>query len=66
MSDIETKNVFMVGGHADHIVILIPLPMTLSKKSALNLAAWLVAVADDDAGMPESKFTKLLERVLDT
>ena len=54
----DTGNTFMVGTQGNDIVILRSLGSgKLTKKDALNLAAWIVAVC------PEHDFQKLLEAV---
>jgi hypothetical protein len=60
--EIDTTNRFLVG--TDGIGITFPLiavPRRLSKADALNLAAWLVALADDG-----NEFPALLEAVNNT
>ena len=54
----DTANKFMVGVRGDEIIILKPITGPLTKEQALNLAAHLVALADDDG-----KFTELLSAV---
>jgi hypothetical protein len=56
----DTFNKFMVGVQADKVVILnIVGPSYLSKDEALNLAAWLVSLADPGG----EKFTDMLSAV---
>ena len=57
-------NKFFVGIQGDTIVLLKPVPQKLTKEEALNLAAWLVALADDTVGTSEGPFAKQLEEVL--
>ena len=59
---LDTANHFMVAGQGDDLVI-IQLPIgRLKKDRALNLAAWLVALAD-----PEGKeFERVLEAIRNT
>lgn len=40
-------NRHMIGLHGERIVTMFQLPQTMSKREALELAAWLVALADD-------------------
>ena len=61
MSDIDTTNYSCVGGSGDQIVILAP-PGRCSKARALNLAAWLVALAEETPG----QFNAILEAVKNT
>jgi hypothetical protein len=59
---LSTMNVLFVGASGDHVVIAgFPDRPVLPKSLALNLAAWLVALADDD-----DQFDELLERVRGT
>ena len=58
MPDIDTSNKFFVAAQGDQIVIMRP-AQRISHDEALNLAAWLVALADRD-----DKFPALLEAVL--
>lgn len=44
----NTFNKFMVSVGQNEIVFLRPVPQKISKEDALLLAAWLVALADDD------------------
>lgn len=57
----DTRNRFLVGGGALKIIFVKPVPREITKDDALNLAAWLVALADDDG-----KFQPLLEAVQNT
>jgi len=50
--DLETGNYRMVAVRGDRIAVLLAY-QELSKAEALNLAAWLVALADDDDEFPE-------------
>lgn len=58
---LETGNKFMIGVQGESLIPMMPLPRKLSKADALNLAAWLVALADED-----DQFAALLERVKNT
>lgn len=60
MSELNTINDSAVAVQADSILILRP-RQKLSKAEALRLAAWLVALADDN-----DEFPKLLEAVQNT
>lgn len=51
-TDIDTTNKFMVSLHGDGIVMLRRPASQLSKAEALNLAAWLVALADRHDSFP--------------
>lgn len=60
MSDeIDTTNIFSVGAMGANIIILIPPAGPLSKTEALNLAAYLVAMAEEEDG----EFQRVLEAV---
>jgi hypothetical protein len=48
---VELGNEYMVGVHGERIVIMKP-PARLSKAQALVLAAYLVALADDNQDFP--------------
>jgi hypothetical protein len=62
MEEIDTRNRFLVGGQGDDVVIMLPVSGRIRRADALNLAAWIVAIADplDDA------FSKILEAVRKT
>lgn len=51
MEPIDTTNRFLVGVQGEQIAIL-KLGRSMSKDDALNLAAYLVALADDDGTFP--------------
>lgn len=57
----DTENKFMVGVQGDFIRVLKPVPPMLTKAQALNLAAYLVALANDDGS-----FDAVLVAVLNT
>ena len=48
----DTANHFCVSLNADSILCLRPIPQRMTKGEALNLAAWLVAMADDHDDFP--------------
>ena len=54
----DATNRFLVGVQGDYIRVLAQLPPMMTKADALNLAAHLVALADD-----HNEFPKLLEAV---
>lgn len=54
----DVSNKFLVSLGGDDVVILRQVPARLSKKDALNLAAYLVAMADD-----AEEFNELLDAV---
>lgn len=60
-SECDTLNKFMVGISGARITFLRPVPHTISMDDALNLAAWLVALADG-----RDKFPAVLEAVQST
>lgn len=57
----ETFNYFGVGVRGNEITIMRRINGAIEKDHALNLAAWLVACADDDG-----KFEALLKKVRET
>jgi hypothetical protein len=57
---IEANNKFLVGTQGERIVMLFPAPRSLAREDALNLAAWIVALAD------RGEFAPLLEAVKNT
>lgn len=61
--ELDTSNKFMVGVSGAHIVMLRPPRGSITKDDALNLAAWLVALADDT---PPHKFLSVMEAVQNT
>lgn len=61
IDDVETTNDFLVGTHGDEIAIMRP-PFRLTKVEALRLAAWLVALAEEDDG----EFAAVLDAVRST
>lgn len=66
---IDTTNLFMVASQGNEVIILkgIPEGTKLSKKVAMNLAAWLVAIGDSGHDDPEgSLFQQTLEAVQNT
>jgi hypothetical protein len=66
MSDENVSNRFLVAVHGERVQLLNPPKRPITKKEALNLAAWLVALADPKAGTGEGEFTALLAKVLAT
>lgn len=65
MNEIDTANKFFVGlGGAgfDRITFVVPLPREFSRKDALNLAAWIVTLAESEEG----EFDKLLKAIKNT
>ena len=59
----DTANHFGVGIHGERIRIMLPVPETLTKDQAMNLAAWLAAMADLFDQQGEGGFDELLEAV---
>ena len=59
--DIENK--FGIGICGPEIFILKPIPQHMQNTDALNLAAWLVAMATDD---PAKDFEPVLDKVMQT
>jgi len=57
----DTANKFFVGMQGDDIVFVKPVPQRLAPEDALNLAAWIVALANVDG-----TFKTLLDEVLNT
>jgi hypothetical protein len=63
----SSENKFMVGRrfHCEgQIMICGPLPMAMTADEALNLAAWLAAIADPGSDRPGSAFQNLLAEVV--
>lgn len=61
----DTFNYGMVGVQGDSLVVMQPLRLQrMTKPQALQVAAWLVALADDSEGHAE--FQKLLAAVMAT
>lgn len=58
---VDTLNRFLVGAIADRIIIMNPPHCTIPKDDALNLAAWIVAMVDD-----EDRFAEVLAAVKST
>lgn len=48
MTTPDTDNIFGIGLRGENIVFLMPMPQTLSKSNALLLAAYIVAIADNE------------------
>lgn len=63
MDEIDTLNKYGVGMSGARINMLMPPRGTMSPDDALNLAAWLVAMAE---GMTNTEFTDVLEAVRNT
>lgn len=42
----DTTNKFLVSTQGEHVVVMLPLPPRLTREEALNLAAYLVGLAD--------------------
>jgi hypothetical protein len=59
--EIDATNKFMVGMNGDSIVV-VNFERRMSKKDALNLAAWIVALADP----METEFVHVFRKVLET
>jgi hypothetical protein len=65
MSDIA--NLFLVSMLApERVAILNPPRHPMTRAEALNLAAWLVAIADNKGGAPGGDFDRSLRQVLKT
>ena len=61
---LDTTNRFQIGLLSDsRIKVLRLLPSSLTVDDALNLAAYLVALADPDAGKENSRFSNLLKAI---
>lgn len=56
--EIDTANKFMVGATSGDRIAIIKIGLNLSRADALNLAAWLVTLADH-----EDRFPALLETI---
>lgn len=59
--ELDISNTYMVGVSGANIIMLRPPRGSMSKSDALNLAAWIVALADD-----HSKFPEILSAVQNT
>lgn len=59
--NIDTANKYGVGLFGNAIMITLPPTIIPNKKDALNLAAWLVVLADEN-----NEFSKVLEAVRST
>lgn len=59
--DTDSTNQFLVSVRGEDIVVLLHIPRPMGKAQALNLAAWLVALADD-----HNQFPALLNAVQNT
>jgi hypothetical protein len=46
----DTTNMFCVGASGALICTMVPVPPYMTKETALNLAAWIVAIADPGRG----------------
>jgi len=62
MPDIDTTNKFIVALKGEEVLIIAPPHTPLSKADALLLAAWLVALAEEDEG----EFAAVLAAVQNT
>ena len=63
MPEIETANKFLVGVRGDNELTILKLGCKMKPDDALNLAAWLVALAEDNASY---KFEEILKAVQET
>lgn len=59
--NMDTLNRFGVGVHGENVVFLKPVPLQITREQALNLAAYLVALADRDG-----EFDKVLQAIRNT
>lgn len=57
----STANDFFVSVNNDDIIFLMPIPARISREKALNLAAWIVALADVD-----DEFDDIFKKVQNT
>jgi hypothetical protein len=64
----DTGNMFLVGAAGDgKIVTLTPIPRSLTVDQALNLAAWLMVIADiSTVGHGEKRFWELVNAIKKT
>jgi hypothetical protein len=61
------ENKYMMGVQVPgKIVVMRPLPTLMSKRDALEIAAYLVALADDDMGAEGGEFQQILDEVLES
>ena len=56
---VDPVNTFGVGRRGEKVTIMMPVPEELTKGEALNLAAWLAALAD----LEDATFDTLLRAV---
>jgi hypothetical protein len=64
---VTIENKYMMGVQVPgKIVVLRPLPTLMSKREALEIAAYLVALADDKYGAEGGEFQKILDEVIDS
>lgn len=57
----DSANHFGVGGQGDKVIVNFPIPRPMTRGQALNLAAWLVAIADG-----QDKFQQTLAEIKKT
>lgn len=60
-TEIDTTNWGLVGTQGEYIIFIAPVPQKITKALAINMAAWLVALADNN-----NEFPALLEAVKNT
>ena len=60
MAEIDVTNKFMVGLQQEDVCIMLP-SRRMPRQDALNLAAWLVRIADPDTGQFIDVLTKVQE-----
>ena len=60
------NNKFFVGVGGTDIVFMRPIPQKISKSDAIELAAWIVCLADDKMGEKGGQFQTALKDVMNT
>lgn len=64
--EVDTTNEFGVGVIGDDVSLMLAVPFRLSKERALVLAAYLVSLADDGAGLGRGRWEEVLLAVHNT
>lgn len=60
------NNKFFVGVGGNDIIFMRPIPQKISKSDAIELAAWIVCLADDNMGKEGGQFKTALNDVMNT
>ena len=62
-TDVDTSNRFMVAVQGGQLVTMRAVPQRLNKSEAMNLAAWLAVLADDEFADEGGQFQELLSAI---